>query len=252
MERLGLSEIRVLTLHVNSFSFHRSIQRGRQILRSIFAKAIMTQVEVITGDFNLFASRQFQSDTGGAIFGGIVIETLEGVINNFNEQLEVKITYNVSSSTQPQSVFDNVIHSDTSVNMDCMVFISIVYNKQQFDAERPQPILDDSWLARDYLRNVLEQPRQLWNYDMCLRHTDGDWHIPLIVPVSAHATRNKRTRGPEAQGQRRERYHDWVQRQCQYQTRQYGRHYGGYPRQDTCPYSRSSGSELDGWYGGHY
>ena len=30
--------------------------------------------------------------------------------------------------------------------------------------------------------------------------TDTDWHAPLIVRVSAHATRNKRTRGTQAQG----------------------------------------------------
>ena len=42
VQRLGLSEIRVLTIHVNSKAFHHSIQRVRQLLRSIYAKAIMS------------------------------------------------------------------------------------------------------------------------------------------------------------------------------------------------------------------
>ena len=37
VQRLGLSEVRVLTVHVNSFSFRHSIQRVRGLLRSIFA-----------------------------------------------------------------------------------------------------------------------------------------------------------------------------------------------------------------------
>ena len=38
-------------------------------------------------------------------------------------------------------------------------------------------------LAHDYLHNVLERPRQLSNYDLCLRQTDCDWHRPFIVRI---------------------------------------------------------------------
>ena len=43
-----------------------------------------------------------------------------------------------------------------------------------------------------------ERPRQLLGYDVCLRPSDNDWHIPLIVRTSAYSTRNRRTRGQDA------------------------------------------------------
>lgn len=63
VQRLGMAEVRVLTVHINAYAFRHSIQRVRQKLRSIFAKAIMSYVDFITGDFNLFANMQFKSDT---------------------------------------------------------------------------------------------------------------------------------------------------------------------------------------------
>ena len=51
VQRLGMAEVRVLTVHINSFAFRRSILRVRQNLRAIFAKAIMSYVDFITGDF---------------------------------------------------------------------------------------------------------------------------------------------------------------------------------------------------------
>lgn len=116
-------------------------------------------------------------------------------------------------------------------------------------------ITEELCLVPDYIHNVSERPRQLSNFDLCLKPTDTDWHIPLIVRVSAHATRNKRTRGTQAQGQQNQRYRDWFynrqddSRQCHSQ----GRYYGGSQRHDYGPYSRSSsssGHRWDGWYGG--
>ena len=114
-----------------------------------------------------------------------------------NPHLEHKIKYNISSSTPPQDVFDFVTRNSQSANLDCMLFISIFYNRQQYTAERPPRIVEELCLAPDYIHNVSERPRQLSNYDLC---QDTDWHAPLIVRVSAHATRNKRTRGTQAQG----------------------------------------------------
>ena len=48
--RLGLGEIRVLTLHINSNAFRHAINKVRQYLRLIFAKALLAQVDFITGD----------------------------------------------------------------------------------------------------------------------------------------------------------------------------------------------------------
>ena len=197
VQRLGLSEVRVLTVHVNSHSFRQSVQRVRGLLRSIFAKTIMSYVDFITGDFKLFANRQFQSDTGGTYIGGVVVEVLEDIVQAMNPHLEHKIKYNISSSTPPQDVFDFVTRNSQSANLDCMLFISIFYNRQQYTAERPPRIVEELCLAPDYIHNVSERPRQLSNYDLC---QDTDWHAPLIVRVSAHATRNKRTRGTQAQG----------------------------------------------------
>ena len=63
-----------------SRSFHHSIQRVRETLRSIFSKALMRMVDFICGDFNLFANRQFYRDVGGSMLGGIVVEVLEDAI----------------------------------------------------------------------------------------------------------------------------------------------------------------------------
>ena len=257
MQRLGLSEVRVLTVHVNSYSFRHSIQRVRGLLRSIFAKAIMSYVDFITGDFNLVANRQFKSDTGGTYIGGVVIEVLGDIVQAMDPHLEHKITYNISSSTPPQDVFDFVTRNAQNANLDCMLFISIFYNRQQYTAERAPRIVEDLCLATDYIHNVSERPRQLSTYDLCLKSSGTDWHAPLIVRLSSRATRNKRTRGTQAQGQRNQRYRDWWYRQDEYQEphhhRHYGRYYGPSHTQDTGPYSRassSSGHQWDGWYGG--
>jgi len=191
VQRLGMSEVRVLTIHINSLAFRNSILRVRQKLRAIFAKAIMSYVDFITGDFNLFAKRQFKSDTGGTYIGGVVVEVLEDVVNAMNEHLnwKNKITLNISSSTPPQDVFDTIAQGSQTATLDCMLCISVFYNRQGFETERPARITPHLHLAPDYIHNIAERPRQLSCFDVCLKQTDNDWHIPLIVRTSAYQTR---------------------------------------------------------------
>ena len=85
VERLGMSDVRVLTIHINSDAFRHSILRVRTTLRAIFAKALMSYTDFITGDFNLFANRQFKTDKGGTYIGGIVVEVLEDVYSCCHE-----------------------------------------------------------------------------------------------------------------------------------------------------------------------
>ena len=80
-----------------------------------------------------------------------------------------------------------------------MLCISIFYNKQNFEQARLPHLVPDRALAHDYLHDVLERPRQLSNYDLCL----CDWHLPLIVRIHAYQMRNFRTRGPDSQNRRR-------------------------------------------------
>ena len=87
VQRMGLAEHRVLVVHVNSYAYHHSRQRVREELRSIFSKALQCMVDFICGDFNQFANRQFSRETGGSIFGGIVLEVLEDAIRALNQQL---------------------------------------------------------------------------------------------------------------------------------------------------------------------
>ena len=110
VQRMGLAEYRVLCMHINSYAYHYSRQRGREELRAIFSKALNCMVDFICGDFNQFANRQFSRKTGGSIFGGIVLEVLEDAIRALNQQLwrENWITFNISSSSAPQDVFDSV------------------------------------------------------------------------------------------------------------------------------------------------
>ena len=253
VERLGMTDVRVLTIHINSDAFRNSILRVRDTLRAIFAKALMSYTDFITGDFHLFANRQFKTDRGGAYIGGIVVEVLEDVVSAMNEHLEPqkKITFNISSSTPPQDVFDTITtQGSQSGNLDCMLCISVFYNRQGYDTARPAMITPHLHLAPDYLHNVSERPRQLSCYDVCLKPSDNDWHIPLIVRTSAYATHNKRTRGQFSQDLRNQRYRDWQNRSYQYQQ---SRYHGSHHRQDHGPYSRASsstGKHLDGWYGG--
>ena len=53
----SLCEVRVLTLHMNSFSFRNSINKVRQYLRTIFTRSLWSPVDFITGDFNMCANR---------------------------------------------------------------------------------------------------------------------------------------------------------------------------------------------------
>lgn len=235
------------------------------MLRAIFAKALMCMVDFITGDFNLFANRQFSKDQGGTMYGGVVIEVLEDVVRGMNAQLAYNkhITFNISASTPPQDVFDSISQDSKNANIDCMLCISIFYNKQNFDAKRPDYITENFSITHDYIHNVVERPRQLSTFDLCLKTVDADWHLPLIVRISAHATRNKRTRGPDSQEIRLQRYRNWVSRDDQqeyqhqgqyYQQHQPSRYYGGYggyhERQGPYSQSSSSSSRWAGWYGG--
>ena len=250
VKRLGLNEVRVLTIHLNSYAFQHAIRAVRDHLRLIFAKAIFAYVDFITGDFNLFCNRQFTTDQGGSVYGGIVIEILDQVTSEMNGHIVQRVTYNVSSSTPAQAVFQQLEEGDANSDLDCMMCISLFYNKQETEDE-PQPlIVADRFLSHDYSHNVLERPRQLSNYDLCLKQTDADWHLPLIVRIHAHFMRNWRTRGPGSQAKRAEQ-----QRECQRQAegdQQYGRYNDWYGGQDTGPYSRrATGSQYRGWYGGH-
>ena len=182
VQRMGLSEYSVLCIHINSWSFHHSIQRVRETLRSIFSKALMRMVDFICGDFNLFANRQFYRDVGGSMLGGIVVEVLEDAIRAMNQQLkhQYRVTFNISSSTRPQDVFDAVF-ANRNANMDCMLCISLFFNKQDFEVPRPNVLTDQFTISHDYLHSVSERPRQLSNYDLCLGLFDCDWHLPLYA-----------------------------------------------------------------------
>ena len=81
-----LTELRVLTLHINSYSFRARINTVREIIREIFTKALWSQVDLITGDANLCGNRQSLNAVRGNKFGGIIIEALEDVISICNEK----------------------------------------------------------------------------------------------------------------------------------------------------------------------
>ena len=260
VQRMGLAEYRVLCMHINSYAYHYSRQRVREELRAIFSKALNVMVDFICGDFNQFANRQFSRETGGSIFGGIVLEVLEDAIRALNQQLwrENWITFNISSSSAPQDVFDSVFANNHN-EMDCMLCISLFYNKQKFQAERPPALTNEFSMSHDYIHSVSERPRQLTVYDLCLRATDTDWHSPLLVRVNSHALKNKRTRGPDAQNYRNQRYRayqaqsnwsdDWNQ-----PSRYYGEREGPYTSQSSSSNWREprwQGQQWEGWYGGH-
>ena len=127
VQRMGLAEYRVLCIHINSFAFHNSLQRIREDLRLIFTKALMVMVDFICGDFNLFSNRQFSRDTGGSIFGGLVLDVIEDCIRGLNGQLwrEYRITFNVSSSTAPQDVYDTVFQQQ-NCDMDYALYFIVL------------------------------------------------------------------------------------------------------------------------------
>eukprot|EP00434_Breviolum_minutum_P045579 symbB.v1.2.040900.t1/scaffold7635.1/size12385/1 len=167
VQRMGLAEYRVLVVHINSYAYHYSRQRVREELRAIFSKALKCMVDFICGDFNQFANRQFSRETGGSIFGGIVLEVLEDAIRALNQQLwrENWITFNISSSSAPQDVFDSVFANNHN-EMDCMLCISLFYNKQKFQVDRPPVLTDEFSMSHDYIHSVSERPRQLTVYDL--------------------------------------------------------------------------------------
>ena len=108
--------------------------------------------DFITGDFNLFANRQFKTDTGGTYIGGVVVEVLEDVVLAMNDlDWKNKITFNISSSTPPQDVFDTITQDSQTGNLDCMLCISVFYNRQGFDTERSERITPHLHLAPDYI-----------------------------------------------------------------------------------------------------
>ena len=176
VQRLGLGEIRVLCLHINSYAFRHSINTIRRYLRLVFSKALFEQVDFITGDFNLFLNRQFSTDLGGSIYGGLVIEVLEDAVRAMNEHFVDAVTFNVSSSTPAREVYDFLEHGNINANVDCMACISLFYNKQLFEQERPPPLIEDRRIAHDYLHNILERPRQFTTCAWGKRTATGTFH----------------------------------------------------------------------------
>lgn len=144
------------------------------------------------------------------MFGGIVVEVLEDAIRATNQHLmiENRVTFNISSSTAPQDVFDTVFANKDS-SMDCMLCVSLFYNKQNFETPRPKILTDQFTLAHDYIHSFAERPRQLSVFDLRLGINNCEWHLPLVCRITAHAIKNKRTRGPEAQENRNQRYRSW-------------------------------------------
>ena len=71
-----MSDVRVLTIHMNSDAFRHSILRVRDTLRAIFAKALMLYTDFMTGDFNLFANRQFKTDHAAPTVGHHLFDTM--------------------------------------------------------------------------------------------------------------------------------------------------------------------------------
>ena len=261
VQRMGLAEYRVLVVHINSYAYHHSRQRVREELRAIFSKALKCMVDFICGDFNQFANRQFSRETGGSIFGGIVLEVLEDAIRALNQQLwrENWISFNISSSSAPQDVFDSVFANNHN-EMDCMLCISLFYNKQKFQVDRPPALTDEFSMSHDYIHSVSERPRQLTVYDLCLRFSGTDWHSPLLVRVNSHALKNKHTRGPDAQNYRNQRYRSRQQAQSNWQddwyqpSRHHGEREGPYTSQSSSSNWREprwQGQQWEGWYGGH-
>ena len=124
---------------------------SEKIYVHIFSKALKCMVDFICGDFNQFANRQFSRETGGSIFGGIVLEVLEDAIRALNQQLwrENWISFNISSSSAPQDVFDSVFANNHN-EMDCMLCISLFYNKQKFQVDRPPALTNEFSMSQDY------------------------------------------------------------------------------------------------------
>ena len=73
-----------------------------------------------SGDFNLFANRQFYRDTGGTQFGGLAIEVLEDVVREFSRLIREQITYNISCSSPTRSTFEYVAHGETNLELGCI------------------------------------------------------------------------------------------------------------------------------------
>ena len=151
VQRMGLAEYRVLVVHINSYAYHHSRQRAREELRAIFSKALKCMVDFICGDsLTSLPTGNLAEKTGCSIFGGIVLEVLEDAIRALNQQLwrENWITFNISSSSAPQDVFDSVFANNHN-EMDCMLCISLFYNKQKFQVDRPPVLTDEFSMSHD-------------------------------------------------------------------------------------------------------
>ena len=226
--------------------------RVRDTLRAIFAKALMSHTDFITGDFNFFANRQFKTDQCGTYIGGIVVEVLEDVVAAMNEHLswQNKITYNISSfDSSTRSLIPSCKVRKQQTWTVCCAFLSstAVRNLRQIDLQE---------LLRIYIWHLIIYILFRKGLDSCwdttfAKPSDNDWHIPLIVRTSAYSTRNKRTRGQGALDLRHQRCREYLDRSYQYQ--QQSRYHGYWQDHGSHPYTRSSsssGQNWDGWYGG--
>lgn len=152
--------------------------------------------------------------------------------------------------------------------VDCRFLISIFYNKQENDGQRPVPLNNNSFLSFDYLHSKIEPPEQLQKVDLCLRHSDAAWHLPLLAFASSHANRNKRQRSEDSELNRAQQRRENQKGKGYGQTgkgkrNQYEHRYTGKGKGNHRQYDRYNGPyfnrehhhwedrtpQLEGWYG---
>ena len=130
------------------------------------------------------------------------------------------VSNNISTSTSAVALWA-AFNTKEQQDIDCMICISLFYNKQEATTDRPERISPDSHFF-DYCHSDLERPKQLSSYGLYLQSSDQAWHSPLVCRINAHCFKNQRTRSDQSHKKRlaREEEHG-------YRPSQSSRHTGG-------------------------
>ena len=124
VSRLDLKEARILTPHTISVFFKTRIQAIRDYMRAVFVKALLCQVDFITGDANLFCNMQFTREVRGNKCGGLVLEVLEDALKRFYQpRCHIRQIYcTISRSTQSSEFFcemEDVTEEERNLTVFC-------------------------------------------------------------------------------------------------------------------------------------
>ena len=204
VQRLGLSEVRIMGLHCKSMAFTKGYDLTLTQRTTAVITAIPDQGDFIAADGNLFAQRNLKNSSHSDYLTSTLVEKVDAAVTYWNvmpQHYNNHVTYQVVSSTAAEGWLKAQKGED--YDADCILLVSLCYGKQTViqserrlkgqkmtATEKGSPIVRED----EYIINDQERPKHLIRQDLGLTLTDKDWHKPLLCTIRLRPLKNNRQR----------------------------------------------------------